>query len=103
MRGGVRAFVDVAAVQAPPLDRPVTLERAAVVEAFQQAAVAPLVLLLGHGDLLEGDGDGRKPLLPGNGGEAGIHDRPFFMFAVGRRQQVLGGSPTIPAGNAHRS
>ena len=41
-------------------------------------------------------GDGRKTFLPSDGSEAGINDRPFFVLAVGRRQQVFGGGADDP-------
>ena len=60
---GFRAFVDVAAVHTPPLHALAPLEHAAILNALQQTPVTPLVLFLGHGNLLEGDGNGRKTFL----------------------------------------
>ena len=88
---GRRAFVNVPAIQTPPFNGPVSLEHPTILQTFEQATKASLVLPLGHGNHVEDHCDGLETFLPGLGGEVGIESGPFLVLASGRRRKIFDG------------
>ena len=87
--GGLLAHHDVAAVAALPDHVSILGEHQAALHVGKQFAVAFLMLLFDGPNALEQLGDVFKALFPGFLGKAGVHIRPFIVFALRRRQQVF--------------
>ena len=86
---GFRAFVNIAAIQAPPFHRLITLEHPTALDAFKQAAKSTFVLLLGHRNHVEDHADGLETFLASLSGEGGIQSGPLFVLAVGCGREVF--------------
>jgi len=83
--------MQVTAVQAAPDDLFRLLEDGAVLEVFEQSAIAALMLLLGDADRFPHRGDFREPFFARLDGERGVEMAPLFILAGGGFHQVGNG------------